>query len=390
MTRRSRWSKLVAVLALTAVFLAGGCEPADPGPDPVAEDEGAFLIRLGTDTVGAERYRLTPERMEVLAVSRSPRTLHREVTLEFDAEGGIVRYESQVRDPAEPEAEATQRTVIAYGPDHLRVEEGPGQGDETEGGPDVVPFSLNHFSLSELAIRRALDEGRDEFRMWLGGLMEMELHRPRPDSVAMVTPTLGTWRAMIDEEGRIVRMEAGALGRDVERVPDLDVDALARSWAEADARGEGMGPLSPRDTTTASVAGAEILVDYSRPSARGRQVFGGLVPLGEIWRTGADAATTFSTDRALVLGGETLPPGRYSIFTIPDEESWTLIVNEQAGQPGTEHDPDLDLFRIPLAVRTLEEPVERFTIAVEPEGDGGVLRFLWAEVEARVGFDVGE
>lgn len=389
MTRSLPSFPLGRALALSTLVLLAGCELAGPPAEPALQEEGAFLVRLGTDTVGVERYRLTSAGMEILAVSRTPRTVHRHVTLDFDADGGISRYESHVLDPADPEEGPTQRTVVAYGPDVMRVEEGPNRGEETEGGPDVVPFSLNHFSLAELAIRRALDEGRDGFRMWMGGPMEMELQRPGPDSVALVTPVLGTWTARVDEQGRILRMEAGALGRDVARVAGLDVEALAQSWAEADARGEGMGPLSPRDTTTASVAGAEITVDYSRPSARGRQVFGGLIPFGEIWRTGADAATILSTDQPLVLAGVTLPPGSYSIFTLPGEDRWSLIVNEETGQPGTERDPDRDLFRIPMEVRTLEEPVERFTIAVEPEGDGGVLRFLWADVEARIGFEVG-
>ncbi len=390
MNAASRRPWISALVILPAIVLLASCQESGDGVS--GEDEGAFVVRLGTDTVAVERYRLSPERMDVLAVTRSPRTLHREVTLEFGDGGELARYESRVLDPASPDEDPTQRSVMTYGPDGIQVESGVGEEAETEeveGDPGMIPLSLNHFSLVELAIRRALDDETDTATMWMGGPVSMELQRIGPDSVALVTPTLGTWRARVDEEGRILGMEAGALGRDVERVSELDVDALALRYAEEDARGEGMGPLSPRDTVRATVAGAEITVDYSRPSARGRVVFGGLVPLGEVWRTGANQATHLTTDRPLELGGETLPPGTYTVFTIPEPESWTLIVNRETGQDGTEYDPDMDLFRTTMEVRAPEEPVERFTIRVEPEGEGGVLGFLWEESEARIPFQVG-
>lgn len=390
----SRTSWLPALVILPAALLLASCQEPEAGAPE--GDEGAFVVRLGTDTVGVERYRLSPERMEILAVTRSPRTLRREVTLEFGEDGGLTRYESRVVDPAAQEEGPTQRTVMTYGPDRIRVESGVGEEaeiDEVEGDPRMIPLSFDHFSLVELAIRRAfeegLEEGTDTVPMWMGGPMPMELQRIDPDSVALVTPNLGTWRARVDDEGRILQMEAGALGRDVERVDDLDVEALALQYAELDSRGEGMGPLSPRDTVRATVSGATITVDYGRPAARGRLVFGGLVPYGEIWRTGANQATHLTTDRPLELGDETLPPGTFTVFTIPESEGWTLIMNRETGQAGTEYDPDMDLFRTTLEVRRLDEPVGRFTIRVEPEGEGGVLRFLWEDTEARIPFGVG-
>lgn len=392
MIRSSHRFRIVPLVLLPAAFLLGACEEPDARASFAGSDEGAFVIRLGTDTVAVERFRLSPEGMEVLTVTRSPRTLHREAALSFDEEGGLARYETRTVDPADPDASPMQRTVLTFGPDGVRVgtgEEGEDEPEVVEGDPSMVPFSLTHFSLAELAIRRALAEGWEAARMWQGGPAAMELRRVGPDHVALVTPQLGTWEARVDEEGRILEMEAGALGRDVERVPGLDVDALARRFAEEDARGEGMGPLSPRDTLRTEVAGAAVTVDYSRPSARGRQVFGGLVPYGEIWRTGADRATHLTTDRPLHIGDETVPAGTYTLFTIPDPEQWTLIVNQETGQAGTAHDEEMDLLRVPMEVRRTDEHVERFTIAVEAdEEDGVLLRFVWEETEALLRFEV--
>jgi hypothetical protein len=372
---------------LLAAVLAAACDPAAP-----EADEGAFVVRLGSDTVGVESYSLDEQRMEILAVSRSPRTLLRQAVVEFDGEGGIARYESRVRDPAAPgDAPPLQQVVILYEADSATVETGVGEAMERRriaADPTMVPLSFDHFSLEELAIRQALAADRETVSMLSDGPVPVALRRPAPDSVILDTPQLGSWLARVDGDGRILGMSAGALGRDVERVPDLDVEALARRYAEADARGEGMGPLSPRDTLRATVHGARISVDYSRPSVRGRQVFGGIVPYGEVWRLGADLATHLETDRALVVAGERIPAGAYTLFTVPEPDGWTLMVNEETGQPGTSHDPERDVVRAPMETAPLDAPVERLSILLEEEGEEGVLLIRWDRTEARVPFQV--
>jgi len=375
--------------AALILFLAVGCQAEGPGTD-----QGTFVVTLGTDTTAVERYTLGDGRLEVLAVTRVPRTLFREAILEFrEEDGSLIRYESRVLDPAAEEEGAIQQTVIRY--DTMGAERettdraGRVEATRVDADMQMIPFSFDHFSLTELAVRRALDRDMGSFYLLLGEApFPIDLHRPSEDSVALDTGPLGTWLARVDGEGRILEMDAGALGRHVERVTDLDVDAIARRYADADARGEGMGPLSPRDTADFGVHGAEIRVEYARPSKRGREVYGGLVPWGEVWRTGADLATHLITDRPIELGGERLPAGSYSLFTIPEPDAWTLIVNEQTGQPGTEHDPDRDLLRVPMEVDSLDPPVERLTIVIEEDGDRGTLRIQWAETEARVSFRV--
>jgi len=149
-----------------------------------------------------------------------------------------------------------------------------------------------------------------------------------------------------------------------------------------------VGTASPRDTARANISGATLLIDYGRPAKRGRQVFGGIVPFNRVWRTGANQATHFTTDRTLKFGDALLPPGHYTLWTIPAESGWTLVVNNQTGQWGTDHDPRFDRFRMPMQMKTVAEAVERFTIVVEPAGAGGVIRLRWDTVEASVAFTV--
>jgi Protein of unknown function (DUF2911) len=148
-------------------------------------------------------------------------------------------------------------------------------------------------------------------------------------------------------------------------------------------------PGSPHETVKAAVAGADISIEYGRPYMRGRKIMGGLVPYGRVWRTGADAATTLTTSKALVIGGTTVPAGKITLYTLPGEDQWKLILNKQTGQWGTEYDQSKDLARVDLTKKALTAPVEQLTIAIEPgAGNGGTLKISWETTELSVPFTV--
>src|SRR5215831_9717857 len=101
-------------------------------------------------------------------------------------------------------------------------------------------------------------------------------------------------------------------------------------WAQSD---KSKRP-SPPATATGKVMGATIAIDYSSPSVKGRKIWGGLVPYDKVWRTGANEATLFSTDKEIKVEGKPLPAGKYSLYTIPGEKEWVIILNSQTGQWG--------------------------------------------------------
>jgi hypothetical protein len=152
----------------------------------------------------------------------------------------------------------------------------------------------------------------------------------------------------------------------------------------------------PRDVARAEVAGATVTVDYGRPSMRGRRIFGGLVPYGQIWRTGANEATAFRTSADLEIGGVRVPAGSYTLYSLLREGSggavgeWTLIINRQTGQWGTEYDQGRDLARIPMRVTSLERPIEQFTVRITPESGArtGRLLMMWESTQAVLDFRV--
>jgi hypothetical protein len=155
--------------------------------------------------------------------------------------------------------------------------------------------------------------------------------------------------------------------------------------------------VSPADTVTANIGGNEIKIVYSRPytkdpkSGEMRKIWGGLVPFGQVWRTGANEATTFATQQPLKIGDKTIPAGSYSLFTIPTENGGKLIVNKQTGQSGLKHDEAQDLAQVDMKKEPLSPTVDQFTIAIEKNGDtGGVLKLMWENAQYTVPFTIAK
>ncbi len=147
--------------------------------------------------------------------------------------------------------------------------------------------------------------------------------------------------------------------------------------------------LSPRDSVEISFGGNKISLNYGRPSMRGRKIMGGLVPFDKWWRTGANEATAFVTQTDLILGGEVIPKGAYTLYTMPSAKQWKLIINKQTGQWGTVYNPELDLVRIPLKKKMLKNAVEKFMITLEKTGkNSGVLRLMWEKTDLSVSFQL--
>lgn len=144
-------------------------------------------------------------------------------------------------------------------------------------------------------------------------------------------------------------------------------------------------PKSPHDTVSADVGGHKITITYGRPSVRGRKIVGGLVPYGKVWRTGADEATTFQTDANLDISGLKVPKGKYGLFTLPNPDGWTLIINKTADQWGAFNYKDADdLGRTKMQISKSNSPVEQFTITLTPYGNGATLRLEWENTVASV------
>ena len=386
-----RTFRTLSVLLLAGAGALPGARPARAQRASADPGATAYVARLGNDTVAVESFTRRGDRIRGVSVVRSPRTLVRRYELRLRADGAPASLRVDVSPPRGPVLETSEwlwrgdSIIASFRRDTVRrswavaVAGAPLPFIETLYAPwDVALRRLGgRGSLTMLANRQVL---RYAAQRRADGSIALHLpgHDPEYDGVVLRRDAAGGL-ALLDLTATTSRYL-------VRRVPALDVEALADEFARREMAGKGLGVLSPRDTVRAAIGAAHLLVDYSRPATRGRSVFGGLLaPFGQVWRTGADAATQLMTDRDLEIGGTLVPAGTYSVFSIPTATGWQLILNRQHGQWGTDYSPDRDLARIPLSIVRVPYPAERFTITVSPDSPGtGTLRLAWADREGSV------
>ena len=360
-----------------------------PAPAALAAQTGQFVVRLGRDTLAIEQYTRTADRLQGEQVVRAPRTVHRLYTVTFGPSGAAERFElvthnvSGAPGPAETKATATFQGDSAVS---TLTRSDSTRTVRARVGAGALPYLGQSFGLVEEVARSARAAGRDRYTMSMLVLgdtepMPVTVTRGGSDSLTMMLDGIGPLRVRLDGQGRLLGVSGigGTAQITVERVQGLDFAGLGKSFAA-----RSLGTLSPPDSVRASVAGASIAVRYSRPSMRGRVIFGNVVPWNQVWRTGANQATVFETSADLVIAGAPVPAGKYSLWTLPSPGGWKLIVNRNTGQWGTDYDAQYDLARLDMKVEPLRQPVEQFTIAIEPSGKGGVLKLEWERTRVSV------
>ena len=349
--------------------------------------EEGFVVCLGEDTLAVERYTRSATTLASEIVLRVPAARRVTYTAALDAVGDVISMDLVIT----PLLENSRPPRVSRGLLQFRGDTADVQltvGDSTRvlkvpARPGSMPLAAFSHALVEQAILRASRLGLDSVAFdWVG--VGAPVAYPtyvsrRKDGAVVVGFFDAPAVATMDSTGRMLALDGTATTAKVEvrRVQAPDLEHFARTFASAEAAHGPIGQLSPRDTAWGEIGRARLMVDYGRPSRRGRVVFGQVVPWGRVWRTGANEATQLTTNTPLVLGGERIPAGTYSLWTVPRPDGATLIVNRRTGQWGTHYERTLDLARVEMARESLAEPVEQFTIAIEPSTDGGVLRLSW-------------
>lgn len=142
---------------------------------------------------------------------------------------------------------------------------------------------------------------------------------------------------------------------------------------------------SPPAKAECKANGATVTVDYSSPRMRGRKIYGELVPYGQVWRTGANEATSFVTSGDVTIGGKPVPAGKYTMWTVPAAAEWQLVISKKTGMWGTDYPgPGDDLLRAPMKVSKLPSPVENFTISFAQTGGGCTMNLDWETTRASI------
>jgi hypothetical protein len=364
-----------------------------------------FLALLGRDTVSLESVTRAGNILTSDEVDRFPRVRRRHMRITLAEDGSIRHLEMDIRTPSEPSSQRERHVVADVTKDSVTISKRDSTGVRrvafATGGLLTMPHLPQMYSLTDLyfgaALARAaatnlpagekvmlhqfyIDREFDRFPLHDG------IVRPLPGGKAELRHDWlsGTGEAAFDSSRHMVAYSGARTTYKVEvkRLTNPpaspDIEAIGVRFAALETSDGGAAQLSVRDTTRATIGGATFTVDYGRPLARGRVLLGNILPYDEVWRTGANAATQFSTSVPITLGGIRLPAGMYTLWTVPRTTGADLIVNKQTGQWGTGHNGTFDLGKAPMATGDAVSPVEKFTISIiSTDAHHGMLVMEW-------------
>ena len=371
-------------------------------------DSGAFVITLGKDTIGVERYTRTADRLvdDMVMRDRAP-AVARHFVGDLGPDGLITRLEVDNK-PLGTTDVPPSHVVARYTKDEAFIDvtrNGQTSTAHVVTPQGALPFLNFCYALYDQYGVRGRKLGGSPVKVSVLSFgstapFDLTVTFPAPDSMGVAfegdQPTL----FRVNPSGRIQGVDGRLTTQKVlaVRVSPATVD-MARF--EAAFAGRPLGQLSPPDSVRAEIDGVRIVIDYGRPAMRGRRIFGGVVPWNQVWRTGANFATRFSTSADLVIGGKTIPKGTYTLWTLPSPSGWKLIVNREILAPcegdacdlptrarlwGTDYAADSDLVRVDVKTEPLPHPVEQFTIAVVPQGKNGVVQMDWETTRIAIPF----
>ncbi len=373
-----------------------------------------FVATLGNDTVSVERIARWPMRLVTDGVDRWPFVRRRHSEFDLAPDGTIRHMVMDVRTPNGPTPRERGRRVTADFSKEtvtISVRDSSGVRDTSfaTAGAITVPHASMMYSVIELeiaaALRRAAALGLQPgdsvpFRQFYPDRdvgPSFVLHRGwvQPEAGGKVELwhdwLSGTGDVTVDSSGRMLAysgMRSTYKVAVARTAAAPDIDSISNRLAAAERR-TGLQQVSVRDTTRATIGAATFSVDYGRPLARGRTLLGNVIGFDRVWRTGANAATQFTTSAPIRLAGLSLPAGTYTLWTVPHARGVDLIVNKQTGQWGTEYRRALDLGTAAMTTDSVEPPVEKFTISIEPrDARHGTLAMAWGTFRWTVPIEV--
>ncbi len=375
-------------LALLVATVVASCK------SPNTSNEAGFITLLGNDTLAVEAFSKSEGYFTAKVVLRSPSLSLRKYYLTYSNDD-FYKLEVTQFDPTQgfsgPETLVQRMTRLQ---DSLRVESESRDGTSVRTvafEKDMLPFiDMVHWPY-DLAFNKAVQSPNDSInqRLWTGrGFSTFIIAKEGSDSLTIRHPSRGVMGVDIHENGDIQLLDAGLTTRKlkVHRVNTVDINKVAASFAEADKNGKTFGELSGAPEEHFEFKGAEFDISYGSPQKRGREIFGGIVPWGQLWRTGANRATHFKTSKNLKIGDLNVPAGEYTFFTIPEPDGGTLIINKQTGQNGQSYNQDRDLGRVPMQINQQKEVTEPFTIKLEESENGGVIKLIWDQTVFSIDF----
>jgi hypothetical protein len=367
-------------------------------PLALAAQARVFILKLGNDTVGIERVVQRGAKIEGVVVRHLPATSMLKYSITLNRDGSVATYEQgSYRGDGTPAAPNPQTGAAAVGLKMTFTADSVIREVQVNGQPVVRRTAVPKHTLPAIG------------GSWLASEMQVEAARKARDGKANVISFAANATAATSPDIRIMTSDSAEIVNqgfrvgirtdrhghlvhgdgslttskvDVTVTKDVDVTLLASAWASQEAAGSPTGPTNTPDSVVATIGDAHIVILYSRPARRGRELWGKLVPFDTTWRLGADFATQLKTDKALDIGGTNVAAGTYTLWLLPSQGQSFLLVNTKLLDPrdttrrlwGTEWDPARDIAKI-LVQKHLNLPVteERFHMFIE----NGMLMMHW-------------
>lgn len=386
---------------LMGLFLGASLFLVSCGNTSPAEQYG-FLTRLGSDTISVESVSREDNTITTDEVDRFPRVRVRHTVIDLNDDGSIRHLEMDIHTPSEPANERERKVIadVANNQVHLSKTDGTGtvKRDFATGGSIVVAHVSQMYSLYELYFAAALKHETASKSGAANPVQMRQFYIDRefdrfPLGRASVQPLgngkvdithdwlSGTGEATMDSGYHMLSYSGARTTYDVEvsrLTTPPDVKSIAERFEAVETNAGTVKQLSVRDTVHAQIGNAMLTVDYGRPLMRGRKLLGEVIPYDHVWRTGANAATQFTTSAPIKLAGMEVPAGTYTLWTVPHVGGVDLVVNRQNGQWGTEYNSSRNLGMQRMTIQASTAPVEQFTISiVSSDQQNGTLVMEW-------------
>ena len=386
----------VVCIFLSALLFLVSCSSKPPG------EHYGFITRLGDDTVSVESVTRQGNTITSDEVDRFPRVRLRHTVIDLAPDGSIRHLVMEIHTPSEPANERERKVIADVTADSVHISKTDGTGtlhrDFATGGAIVVAHVPQMYSLYEIYFAAAMKHaaasksGAVDTVQMRQFYIDREFDRFPLGDASVILPgggkveishdwLSGTGEATMDPGYHLLSYSGNRTTYKVKVIriaTPPDVRSIADRMEAREAKAGIVKQLSVRDTVQAHIGNVIFTVDYSRPLLRGRKLLGDVIPYDYVWRTGANAATQFTTSAPVQIAGMKVPAGKYTLWTVPHKDEVDLIVNRQTGQWGTEYDGSYDLGMARMGTQELTAPVEEFTISIAP-GDTkhGTLIMEW-------------
>ncbi len=357
------------------------------------EDSGYIIYTLGKDTIEITHYRLTGDDFIATVVQRANSNVNK-IKGKFFPSGELQYMEGYRYKPVIGKDSLLLLTFRFYQKgDSTYFEEKSGNSiyrrkDSGRAMVNYWPYVQMNVILANYAPKNVGDSIVSNHIIGDLPPAKFVMKRIADRKLTAYSRVMGLFTLYLNEKGKVESLDATGSSYNVKGtiVPRLNLDSIILSYARREEKFGPFGWPNKSDSIQTVIGNSSIKINYTRPSMRGRVIFGEVVPWNRYWRTGANQATKITTSYPLYFNGKILPAGVYSVLTMPSQTGWTMMFNKEANIWGTDYNSAHDVLRVPMQVEQLKEPVELMTIEVVPTAKGGVINVIWERTKASAHF----